>query len=251
MSTDLGLNACPRCNNTLLINAKGYPVGLRFTCRHCLKKLVVIGHIRNGVLLNRDIDFHDDETQTLIDYAEKFMPLKKYGFDKSTQFLTKDREPTVIYDSEFCRVKFFMELEYSQYGPYYSYKSLILYGRLHALNDNHLMKWNNEICTCWHSDMPLIVSFLNGDSPQLAAENRRETFQALDDYLHKDIPTTNQIEYPFRLHSKIWNAFGKKLFNLFDLRQTELWKEFTQFNNEYWNILDDKSNTSFSQKKIC
>ena len=56
-----------------------------------------------------------------------------------------------------------------------------------------------------------------------------------------------------RLHNKIWEHYGQKLFDIFYLRKPELWEKYVQFHNEIKRIryetwkAKEKAEKSFKQ----
>jgi hypothetical protein len=39
------------------------------------------------------------------------------------------------------------------------------------------------------------------------------------------------------MHNEIWEQYGQKLFDIFDLRNPELWEDYVQFHNEIKRLL--------------
>ena len=235
---------CPSCNNEISVGKEWTTV-----CRKCGKvistkrQIYPPSHYLNGT--------RDELLQTFITYVERNLSLKKWSFHKSTLI---PKELTVIYNSEFCRVKF--TLRGSDYGPLYA--SFIHYGRLHAPDNEPYMIWKGEKCPCWHFDsntLKLTLPFLEGLSPQKIAMENAEFWQSRENSL--GAYPADRIEYPLILHSKIWERYGEKLFSVFDLRQSALWEEYSIFIYEYKKAWHKRLKTTLDIdithdiKKIC
>ena len=180
-----------------------------------------------------------------MDYVEKHLPLAKWGFSKTFQ---PEKSGLVIYDSEFCRVQF--ELSVLNYYPLY--QTIISYGRLHAPNNEKYMISNGEKCLCWHSKIHLTIPFIEGVSAQkLADERYGETWESLVEDLKVDYPHADYLEYPLRLHAKLWEHYGERLFSVFDLRQPKVWNQYSKFSTAYDEAVHKKLNLSRAFEIIC
>ena len=190
----------------------------------------------------------DELLQTFIDCIERDLSLEKWGFGKCIRLPKNNRGFAAIYDSEYCRVMFL--LHGSDYGPVFA--SSIYYGRLHADDNEYFINWNGENCLCWHSNITgLTLPFIEGVSPLQLATDQGETVQSLGESLNVDFPSSDYIEYPLKLHAKIWERYGKELFDLFDLRKPELWEKYSKYSDEYSEALNKRFNTSHIIRKIC
>jgi hypothetical protein len=241
MNIELPQLSCPFCNTPFPFDNKHYVI----TCTGCRKQIQIVTDKDKVVSVRRFIShsYHDD---AFIDYVEKNLPIEKWGFIKTFQ---SEKGNMVIYDSEFCRVKFLVGA--SDYYPMFDTK--IYYGRLHALDNEDYIHWNSEKCICWHWNIiGLAIPFIKKILPQELAENTAEIWESLVKPLNVDYPSFDYIEYPLRLHAKIWEFYGKALFSIFDLRNPELWEEYSKYSNEYnevrrkkWDLLPD------AIEKIC
>ena len=241
---------CPFCNRHIPSSKEWITV-----CNNCGKHLELIWHNGKVVSIRKAIyppehylnGTREELLQALIDCVEKDVSPKSWGFNKTTQL---PKIFTVIYDSESCRVKF--ELRGSDYGPVYA--SSIYYGRLHAPDNEPYMIWNSEKCRCWHSSsdiLTLTLPFFEGMSPQQIAMEPAAFWQSKEESFGVDHPPSDYIEYPLKLHSKIWERYGKKLFSLFNLRQPELWKEYSRFSDEYQRAWHKRWNITLGIEKVC
>ncbi|MCI0551446.1 MAG: hypothetical protein L0287_10850 [Anaerolineae bacterium] len=196
--------------------------------------------------------------QMLIDLVVRFMPLEKWGFKQSVHFFSEYRPdvlfpsgkgayPTVIYDSEHSRVKFLLDRE--RYGD----ELIVYYGRLHAPNDKGLINWNGEDCYCWHShNIDLALKFLDGISPKEVAKKRWEPPRGSQEFVKLSLERTiGQPESMARRHAVIWEYYGHRLFNLFDLHRSDLWTQYARFVKEYYDLFGRAPNVTPSFDKIC
>lgn len=212
-------------------------------CRNCgnvfstRRQIYPPSHYLNGT--------SDELLQTFIGYIESNLSLENWGFSKNILLPNK---LTAIYDSEFCRVKF--TLRGSDYGPLYA--SSIYYGRLHAPDDELHIVWKGEPCRCWHSDsdiLTLTLPFLDRMSPQQISFETTEFWKTREDSF--GAYGSDGIDYPLSLQAKIWERYGERFFSVFDLRQPELWEEFSMFTNEYKKSWHKRWNITRDIEKIC
>jgi hypothetical protein len=227
---------CPFCNSLIPVHKEWTVV-----CQNCKsvvstrREIYPIAHYLNGT---------DSELlQKFIDYVEIDLSPESWGFHEHIRL---PNNLTAIYDSEFCRVK--CVLAPSDFGPVYA--THIFYSRLHAPDNQQYIKWNNENCLCWHSNiMELTLPFIEGIAPQQLVENSGDIRKSLEKALN--VFPSDQIEYPLMLHSRIWEKYGRKLFSIFDLREPELWKEYSKYSNEYNEFHQKKWKVSYVIEKIC
>lgn len=233
MNSKLSKVRCPICNKHIKLDNKNWVV----TCSRCKNKIEI------GMDDGKIVSVRPYNLEIFLDYMKNYLPFEKWGFKKSTQS-AKER----IFDSEFCRVKF----ELSSFNYYPLYETNIYYGRLHAPNDEQYMTWNGEKCLCWHSNIYITLPFIEGVSAhQLADDSEYEIWHSLVGNLKVDYPHADYLEYPLRFHAKAWEHYGEKLFSIFDLRNPELWEEYSLYSNEYNKAIHKKWNMSRAIEKIC
>lgn len=66
--------------------------------------------------------------------------------------------------------------------------------------------------------------------------------------------TLHEEYYPSYLlaqHSLIWQQYGQRLFNLFDLCQPELWQQYRQFLKEVYDIQGRDDDIEPAIDKVC
>jgi len=181
--------------------------------------------------------------KALIRLIEETLDIKRWNFHLTFTKFIEPRNIKVIFDSEWCRIKFlFSRMHYPETD-----EILIEYGRLHAPNEKPFIMWNGERCRCWHNVLDP-VRFLDGLTPEEAYE------QAILDYqlpsavrYFRDSQRGEKLlkEYPpksvIALHATLWKTYGKKFFELFDLRRPYQWEEYREFLKGYYKLLGLKS----------
>jgi hypothetical protein len=60
-----------------------------------------------------------------------------------------------------------------------------------------------------------------------------------------------QPEWLARMHAMMWERYGKKFFELFDLRHPDLWERYRQFLKEYYDIEGRIPEIRPSLDKVC
>jgi hypothetical protein len=184
---------------------------------------------------------------TLIDLIESSLPLQSWGFSENAR-LERDGNLVVIYNSQWCRIMFYVEKERN------SELLHVFYGRLHALNNSVLMKWNGEDHYCWcdYYHFNLALKFLDGYSPEKAFETKRIPLRLIQDYFDSDFAKSikDLMELNIKLQSVIWEHYGLRFFELFDLRRPDLWEKYLEFLKEYYRPLEEKLNVGFRQKGL-
>jgi len=187
--------------------------------------------------------------QIIADITERFLDLKRWGFQESARLQT--RHTRVIYNSEWCRIQLLLT-DRRRFGGFETIG--IYYGRLHAPNEGMLMIWNGQQCHCWHRIDNTALHFLDGLSPEEAAE-RQGLPPIMDEFLQSDLAKsiTYYPEQTARMHAVVWEHYGQRLFDLFDLRQSDLWEEYSQFVREFYEINGQGSNPIFNPPlyRIC
>lgn len=177
---------------------------------------------------------------TLTELIIRFLPLQDWGFTESIRFHS-GADFAVIYNSQWCRVKFYIERE--RFGE----NLHVYYGRLHALDNALIMKWNGENCYCWHDhhDLQLALNFLDRVSPQDAYKTRLAPIKLFQDYYDSDLAknaSSGPEEHSIKLHSLIWKHYGIRFFELFDLQHPDLWHQYIDYLKEFYRLEDKEFN---------
>ena len=184
---------------------------------------------------------------------EENLEIERWNFHLTFTKFNKPKSIKLIYDSEWCRIKFmFSRMHYPETD-----KLLIDYGRLHAPDEELFITWNSEGCRCWHSVLDPL-RFLDGQTPAEAHQQARLGEQLpllLRDFKASKIGKQLLAEYPPKativLQSRLWQHYGESLFELFDLRRPDLWEEYRGFLREYYSLLGLKSDYGLPYEYVC
>ena len=182
--------------------------------------------------------------------ARKYLGLNRWNFQESA----RNREikfPKIIYDSEWCRVKF----SWGGWEMFGGYTINIYYGRQHALNDEKVMIWNGEKCYCWH-DISTAINFLDARPlSDIVGKNYRRP-RVMEQFIQSDVGQSLkdrrfQPEWITRMHAAIWDHYGTRLFELFDLRQPRLWEKYRHFMKSLYDLEGRSPNIKPPLDSIC
>jgi hypothetical protein len=176
--------------------------------------------------------------------SQEIMALSSRGFKESFR---STQSATIIYDSEWCRIKIIWGgWEYGSGNTMH-----IVYGRLHALNDDTTMLWKGEECYCWH-DLDYVLHFLDGCTVIKAAE-LNYSHPLTDPFYKKELRSQyeSQPVWIAHIHLAIWQRYGQSLFDLFDLRQPEHWEQYRKFLREVYDIVGRIPEIEPPLDKVC
>ena len=188
-----------------------------------------------------------DPIQEMVRVAQSFLDLGSWGFTESYR---SSKPGNLIYDSESCRLNLVWEgWDYSG-GNSIS----IYYGRLHAPNEEPTMIWNGEECNCWHR-FELVLHFLDGQTPQDAAKTIY-THSLIEQYKRSELGQSltgkrRQPEWLAQMHAMIWRHYGRRFFELFDLRRPDLWEQYQRFLKEVYDIEGRIPEIEPAMDKVC
>jgi len=166
----------------------------------------------------------DDPCEYMAQLAQRILPLAKWGFEENIR-----PGERIIYNSKFCRLK----IVWGNWDYMGGNSISIYYGRLHAPNEVVTMQWNGEECKCWHR-AEFALHFLDG---QKLPEKLPLTWLYSHDFLtpfYEDADILKeykrrQPEWLMQMHEVIWERYAPRLFEVFDLRRPELWKQYREF----------------------
>lgn len=166
------------------------------------------------------------------DYMAKLalgnLPLDHWGFKESYR---SEKEERLVFDSKWCRVQFI----WVGWEIYTGYNMRIFYGRLHAPVDAQSMSWEGEECDCWHTLMGAgdALDFLNGLTPEESiAPHDVPILENLGRNSWWDEIAADKRRVPeltIKKHAVIWEYYGTRLLELFDLRRPEIWKHYREW----------------------
>jgi hypothetical protein len=186
-----------------------------------------------------------DPVEEMSRVATSFLDLNLWGF-KESYHSTKSKK--MIYDSEWCRVK--LVWGGWDYGGGNSIS--VYYGRLHAPNEESTMISNGEECHCWH-DFDLALHFLDDRTTADAA--RLHYSHSITDIFYEEKfrqeYRRRQPEWLARMHAAIWRHYGKRFFELFDLRRPDLWQQYQKFLKEVYDIEGRIPEIEPAMDKVC
>ena len=183
----------------------------------------------------------------MIELAEAFLPLEQWGFKLSERIV---KPSIVIYDSEWCRVRFL----WAGWDSYGGNTINVYYGRLHAPRDSFTTAWKGQLCHCWHREYEPL-QFLDGLSPQEAVLSYGH-IRVRDAYLESELGqrlsgSGQQPEWLVRMQAMIWEEYGQRFFELFDLRRPDLWESYVHFIKEFYAIKGLNQDIDPPQDQIC
>ncbi len=183
----------------------------------------------------------EEQGQALLRRLESCLDFHSWGFEKSyTKFSGGNLD--IIYDSEWCRVNF--QYRRGRYKEPKLDEFSIVYGRLHAPDDQATMIWQGHKCNCWHSNR-LTLFLLDGFTPKEVVQwekdgswlcEFKEQFR-LSETGNKLISAELWAEHWIQSESATWKQYGQRLFEVFDLRQPDLWDEYSRFVEEYHRLI--------------
>lgn len=195
----------------------------------------------------------EDVGEAVLQLIEENLEIKRWNFRLTYTKFIKKNNIKIIYDSEWCRIKFmFSRMHYPETD-----KLLVDYGRLHAPDEELFMTWNGEGCRCWHSVLDPL-RFLDGLTPEDAYQQAMVDKQLppiIRSFRESELGKELLDEYPPKstivLQAALWKNYGKRLFELFDLRQPDLWNEYREFLREYYGLLGLKSDYGLPYEFVC
>ena len=234
MNPELSEVRCPVCNTLLLLDNQHWIV----TCSNCKKEIQIILYKGKVASVRQyiSLSYPEKRLEIYLDYVKDILPLAKWGFKRSTQFSSGH-----IFDSESCRVKF--ELSLRDYFPLFA--TNIYYGRQHARDEEQYMDWNGKKCLCWHSNIDITLAFIEGIRAQELVDHAPEIWRSRVDILNVNYAPEGYLEYPLRLHAKIWEHYGERLFSIFDMRDPEQWEQYSAYSDEYRELINEYLHRKF------
>lgn len=185
--------------------------------------------------------------------ADNYLELKKWGFITEEQATVHNGEypqPLVIYKSKNCKIK----IAFNEWYPPHQKNEFTLdvfYGRVIAAKEN-VMLFENEECHCWHNIVK-IMHFLDGRSPEYAAQNLF-SHNIISEFINSTTSETladKHAEWEIRKHRIILEKYSTQLFNLFDIKQVEPWRNYSQFLSGIYDIRGRKPYIKPPLDKIC
>ena len=185
--------------------------------------------------------------------AESYLNLEKWGFQENARLdeLGDSNVPSVIYNSELCRVK----ISFNEWHPPHQsrdYTVDVYYGRLSAPNEKNVIVSGNEECHCWHG-ITKALHFIDGCTPEYAAKNllSHDVIKRYSKLISSDSLSRKLPEWEIRKHAYIWEEYAPRLFELFDLRHADLWEKYRLFLKEIYDIRGHNPNIIPPLDSVC
>jgi hypothetical protein len=207
-------------------------------------------------LKTRDNISIENAGNALIEMLNQHLELNRWSFLPTYKRFKSVGNLGIIYDSEWCRIKFLYSRDRPDSPRYDELK--IYYGRLHAPNEDSYVLWEGLKCWCWH-DILNFIRFLDGLSPKEAVEEEKTHGKlppTVNKFWESALGKRTREEFPpefnLMLHAMLWNRYGQQLFELFDLRRPDLWVQIQRFQKEFHQLKG--STTHFNlppQENIC
>ena len=194
-----------------------------------------------SIIDERDVD----PIEVMARIAQTVLELNSKGFKESYR---SAKPGELIYDSRRCRIS----IIWGGWDPLDGNSIHIRYGRLHAPSGKTTMLWDGEDCHCWHRfEYPL--HFLDGRTPVDAAKLNYS--HSLRTRFHEEETLKKfrrrQPEWVAQMHITIWQHYGSRFFELFDLGQPALWQQYRHFLKEVYDIKGRNPAIKPSLDKVC
>ena len=190
-----------------------------------------------------------DRYAECIHVVQHSIDFEKWGFQQISiwqMYEYPHERPQIIYDSEWCRVK----VSFRSYGEMHDQSDVlsILYGRSHAADKENTILWNGELHHCWHP-VSLALCFLDNMSPEDTAKILWNHPLMVE---YKTSHSGSQPSVEAGMHAMIWEHYGQRLFELFDLRWPNLWEKYSEFIKQVYDIKGWKHyGYGVPREKIC
>jgi hypothetical protein len=168
----------------------------------------------------------------LVNVITNHLEFAKWGFETQI-FRSGTRESdgtasTILFQSQSCK----FEIVTFRDRPSDQPEIYFFYGRLHAPDTETVMLWNGKECHCWHNHLFLyvVLGFLDGLSPkELTTKEFAYQPDVMTNFERDASADWSKHEYFAREHNTIWNHYGQRLFDVFDVRKPALWNQFTDY----------------------
>ena len=188
-----------------------------------------------------------DPVQEMTRIAQHVLDLTSWEFKESFR---ASKPAKLIYNSHWCR----LSLIWGGWDQSGGNSIHIRYGRHNALDEGTTMIWNGEECYCWHR-FELALHFVDGQTPQYASKTMY-THSLIEQYKRSELGQSlmgkrRQPEWLAQMHKTIWSHYGKRFFELFDLRQPDLWQQYRQFLKEVYDIEGRFPEIDPPMDKVC
>ena len=173
--------------------------------------------------------------QETIDLVNRLLPLDDWHFKETARFFGNDIHPTLIYDSESCRIR----ISFTATDRRMDQGIILDYGKLDVPDHATILVGNAPIENyhlLWHS-ADYALYFLDGLSPREAKTAKIPRF--VTEFRQSALAKTldYQPEKDLVFHATMWEYYEQRLFDIFDDRDVDIWKHYCAFIREYWKAL--------------
>ncbi|MFN8411509.1 MAG: hypothetical protein U0Z26_03890 [Anaerolineales bacterium] len=185
--------------------------------------------------------------------AESYLSLEKWGFKKGTYLFNESdtQVPLVVYHSQAYKIK----ISFNEWNPpnqSEDYTIDVYYGRLTAVDNKNVIVNDGKECYWWHG-VVRALHFLDGQAPDYVAKNllSHDLIKKFSRGVSSNTLSRKSLEWEIRKHAYIWEVYAPRLFELFDLRQTNLWEKYRGFIKEVYDIKGRNPNIVSPMDQIC
>jgi hypothetical protein len=185
--------------------------------------------------------------------AETYLNLNKWGFQEDTRvdILNVSQYPLLVYKSPICKLK----ISFNEWTPPHQaeeYSIDVFYGRLSATNNKNIIGNGEDACYCWHS-VARVLHFLDGSEVSYTAKNllSHDRIKAYGQLLSSSSLIGKQPEWELRKHAYIWEEYAPRLFELFDVQNTDIWERYKEFLKQVYDIKGRRPNIVPPLDKVC
>ena len=178
----------------------------------------------------------------LVRLIKQDLHLERWGFAVASQKMDA-KAIEVIIQSDCCKIDVVCIRDNSHLC-----RIDLAYARLHAPDQGEYMIYEGQKCICWHNLYFGILKFLDGMTPEEAANSHVRGNKIVEIEQEPEIANLGRYnpESELYIHDEIWTRYAPELFRLFDLRDQTLWKKYYEFNKEYVR-LKFKGSTQLSE----
>ena len=206
-----------------------------------------------NLLASRNVNNAKQLGEALLQAIEGTLDMKPWGFVCNYKNFNETSSLVTIYDSQWCRLSFrFSRQQFSHHD-----ELSVEYGRLHAPNEKAYLVWESEECHCWHNIIEPLL-FLDGLTPLQAMEQskiQRKSPPIVESFRQSEVGQKLYKEYApqavLAMHGRIWEHYGQRLFELFDLQRPDLWEKYRAFVREYYRLIGMESSWGPPYENVC
>ena len=185
--------------------------------------------------------------------AKACLTLTQWEFQEDTRVdaLSASQIPLIVYKSPKCKIK----ISFNEWNPPHQteeYSVDFYYGRLSSPNDKNIVGVGEDACHCWHS-IARALHFLDGHDAAYTANNllSHDRIKAYGKLFSSSSLLGKQPEWEIRKHAYIWEEYAPRLFDMFDVRNIDIWERYKEFLKQVYDIKGRRPNIVPSLDKVC